>query len=508
MIEVKNLSFSIENRKIIQDISIVVNKSQFVGIIGANGSGKSTLLKNVYRFFKYDSGDIKLKNIGLYDYSSKDLAKEMAVLAQKQNMNFDFSVEEIVEMGRYAYKNSIFEVEKNKNSEFVGNALNAVGMYNMKDRSFLSLSGGEMQRVLIARALAQNTEILILDEPTNHLDINARKIVSRYLKGKKSFILVSHDRNLLDSCIDHILSINKTNIEIQKGNFSTWEKNKRQQDELEIYQNRKLKKEIKRLVKSSKRVAVWSDKVEKTKNLGMGDKGYIGHMAAKMMKRAKSIEKRSDRLIEEKSQLLHNIDIDEKLKLSPLIFHSKRLIEFKNVSLFYNNRLICRDINFKINQGEIISLTGKNGSGKSTILKLIIGKNVKYTGNIYCAKNLKISYVSQDTSDLKGNLFEYIEEKQIDKTLFLSILSKMGFNSLQFEKDISDYSEGQKKKILITASLCEKAHLYIWDEPLNFIDIMSRIQIEELILNYRPTLLFVEHDELFNKKVADRFINL
>lgn len=240
----------------------------------------------------------------------------------------------------------------------------------------------------------------------------------------------------------------------------------------------------------------------------MGDKGYIGHMAAKMMKRAKSIEKRSDRLIEEKSQLLQNIDIDEKLKLSPLIFHSKRLIEFKNVSLFYNNRLICRDINFKINQGEIISLTGKNGSGKSTILKLIIGKNVKYTGNIYCAKNLKISYVSQDTSDLKGNLFEYIEEKQIDKTLFLSILSKMGFNSLQFEKDISDYSEGQKKKILITASLCEKAHLYIWDEPLNFIDIMSRIQIEELILNYRPTLLFVEHDELFNKKVADRFINL
>ena len=184
------------------------------------------------------------------------------------------------------------------------------------------------------------------------------------------------------------------------------------------------------------------------------------------------------------------------MKLSPLIFHSKRLIEFKNVSLFYNNRLICRDINFKINQGEIISLTGKNGSGKSTILKLIIGKN------------LKISYVSQDTSDLKGNLFEYIEEKQIDKTLFLSILSKMGFNSLQFEKDISDYSEGQKKKILITASLCEKTHLYIWDEPLNFIDIMSRIQIEELILNYRPTLLFVEHDELFNKKVADRFINL
>ena len=194
MIEVKNLSFSIENRKIIQDISIVVNKSQFVGIIGANGSGKSTLLKNIYRFFKYDSGDIKLKNIELYDYSSKDLAKEMAVLAQKQNMNFDFSVEEIVEMGRYAYKNSIFEVEKNKNSEFVGNALNAVGMYNMKDRSFLSLSGGEMQRVLIARALAQNTEILILDDSFSALDYATdaalRKAISK-APFKPTTIIVS-----------------------------------------------------------------------------------------------------------------------------------------------------------------------------------------------------------------------------------------------------------------------------------------------------------------------------
>ena len=173
MIEVKKLNFSIENKKIIQDISIKVNQGQFIGVIGANGSGKSTLLKNVYRFLKYDSGNIKLKNVDLYSYSSKSLAKEMAVLAQKQNMNFDFSVEEIVEMGRYAYKHSIFDSEENKNSKFIEDALNAVGMYKMKDRSFLSLSGGEMQRVLIARALAQNTEILILDEPTNHLDSNS-----------------------------------------------------------------------------------------------------------------------------------------------------------------------------------------------------------------------------------------------------------------------------------------------------------------------------------------------
>lgn len=485
LINISNLSFSYDNNyeMIFENVSFQIDTDWKLGFIGRNGKGKTTFLNILMGKYNYRGTVSSNVTFEYFPYEVKN--EKLSTMEILREICPD------CEEWKFLKEFSLLEIEE-----------------DIINHQFFLLSSGEKTKVLLAALFLKENNFLLIDEPTNHLDINARKIVSRYLKGKKSFILVSHDRNLLDSCIDHILSINKTNIEIQKGNFSTWEKNKRQQDELEIYQNRKLKKEIKRLVKSSKRVAVWSDKVEETKNLGMGDKGYIGHMAAKMMKRAKSIEKRSDRLIEEKSQLLHNIDIDEKLKLSPLIFHSKRLIEFKNVSLFYNNRLICRDINFKINQGEIISLTGKNGSGKSTILKLIIGKNVKYTGNIYCAKNLKISYVSQDTSDLKGNLFEYIEEKQIDKTLFLSILSKMGFNSLQFEKDISDYSEGQKKKILITASLCEKAHLYIWDEPLNFIDIMSRIQIEELILNYRPTLLFVEHDELFNKKVADRFINL
>ena len=217
MIEVKNLSFSIENKKIIQDISIKVNQGQFIGIIGANGSGKSTLLKNVYRFLKYDAGNIKLKNIDLYSYSSKDLAKEMAVLAQKQNMNFDFSVEEIVEMGRYAYKHSIFSSEENENSKFIEEALNAVGMYEMKDRSFLSLSGGEMQRVLIARALAQSTEILILDEPTNHLDIKYQiQIMELVKKVKKTILAVIHDMNIASSYCDYIYAL-KDGIVCFKG---------------------------------------------------------------------------------------------------------------------------------------------------------------------------------------------------------------------------------------------------------------------------------------------------
>ena len=185
MIEVKKLNFSIENKKIIQDISIKVNQGQFIGVIGANGSGKSTLLKNVYRFLKYDSGNIKLKNVDLYSYSSKSLAKEMAVLAQKQNMNFDFSVEEIVEMGRYAYKHSIFDSEENKNSKFIEDALNAVGMYKMKDRSFLSLSGGEM-----------------------HLDIKYQiQIMELVKETRKTILAVIHDINIASSYCNYIYAL-------------------------------------------------------------------------------------------------------------------------------------------------------------------------------------------------------------------------------------------------------------------------------------------------------------
>ena len=132
----------------------------------------------------------------------------MAVLAQKQNMNFDFSVEEIVEMGRYAYKHSIFETDENKNSKFIENALNAVGMYEMRNRSFLSLSGGEMQRVLIARALAQNTEILILDEPTNHLDIKYQiQIMELVKKTRKTILAVIHDMNVASSYCNYIYAL-------------------------------------------------------------------------------------------------------------------------------------------------------------------------------------------------------------------------------------------------------------------------------------------------------------
>lgn len=378
-------------------------------------------------------------------------------------------------------------------------------------RPFKTLSNGEQTKVLLAALFLTEGQFLLIDEPTNHLDTDARKTVSDYLRRKKGFILISHDRSFLDGCVDHILSINRANIDVQSGNYSSWKLNFDRQQEHEEVTNQRLQKDIDRLKQSSKRSSGWSNQVEASKNgtTNSGsklDKGFVGHKAAKMMKRAKNLESRQQRAIEEKSKLLKNVEKTESLKVEPLAYPSKEMVVVTDVSIRYDDHIVNKPISFKVAQGDRVVLDGKNGSGKSSMLKLILGNPIQHTGSIKLASGLVISYVQQDTSHLKGLLSEFIEEHGIDETLFKSILRKMDFERIQFEKDISHYSGGQKKKLLIAKSLCEKAHLYIWDEPLNFIDIYSRMQIEELIKSSHLTMVIVEHDQAFQQTVATKTI--
>ena len=213
-------------------------------------------------------------------------------------------------------------------------------------------------------------------------------------------------------------------------------------------------------------------------------------------------------MIEEKTKLLKNIESNESLKIVPLAFHDKNLVEITDVAIEYDDRIVCEGVNFTIEEGERIAIQGKNGSGKSSILKLIYGEDIPHSGIVRKNNKLIISYVSQDTSDLYGNLCEYASKHCIDESLFKSMLRKLDFSREQFEKNIEDFSGGQKKKVLLAASLCERAHLYIWDEPLNFIDVISRMQIEDLLIEHKPTILFVEHDSAFCENVATKIIKL
>lgn len=490
MISVTNLTFAYDGSydDIFENVSFQIDTDWKLGFIGRNGRGKTTFLNLLLGKYPYSgkiSSNVKFE---YFPYEVKD--KQEYTLAVIQSICPECEDWEIIK------EVSILNID-------------AEALY----RPFNTLSNGEQTKVLLAALFLGSNRFLLIDEPTNHLDAEARNVVGNYLKRKKGFILVSHDRQLIDNCTDHILSINKTNIEIQSGNFSSWWNNKQLQDNFELAENEKLQKEIGRLSASAKESEKWSNRKESSKfgqtNSGSKiDRGYVGHKSAKMMKRVKNIQNREQTAIAEKSKLLHNIEEYDDLQIVPLNFKKDVLLEIKNLNMFYGDKAVCTDINFSLHQGERIALCGRNGCGKSTLLKLIYGENISYSGELSVGSGLKISYVSQDTSHLKGDLSDYAYERNIDESLFKAILRKLGFERIQFEKDMADLSGGQKKKLLIAASLCEQAHLYIWDEPLNYIDVFSRMQIEELILQYEPTMLFVEHDSLFRDKIATGVLEL
>ena len=480
MIKVENLTFSYLSSydNIFEDVSFQIDTDWKLGFVGRNGRGKTTFLNLLLGKYEYNGTITSSVQFDYFPYPVGDKSRLTQDILQE--------ICPTAEEWEFIRELSYLEVDA-----------------DVLWRPFNELSNGEQTKVLLAMLFLNEGHFLLIDEPTNHLDTNAREMVSAYLKKKKGFILVSHDRHFLDGCVDHILSLNRTNIEVQAGNFSSWALNFERQQEFELAQNAILQKDIKRLQKAAKRTADWSGQIESSKIGGhTPDRGYIGHKSAKMMKRAKSIEARQQQAIEQKSGLLKNVETAESLKLFPLSYFTDTLLSFTDVKVFYGEKAICGPVTFTLRSNDRLVLDGKNGSGKSSLLKLLIGENIEHSGTITTGSGLIISYVPQDTSHLKGTLSDFADKHHIDETLFKVLLRKLDFERVQFTKNIEDFSGGQKKKVLIAKSLCEQAHIYVWDEPLNFIDVYSRIQIEQLIKEFSPTMIFVEHDKAFRDSIA------
>lgn len=485
LINISHLSFSYPESltPVFEDLSLKLDTNWRLGLIGRNGRGKTTLLRLLLGEMPYSGTISNCANFVYFPQTPADptlLARD--VLAGLYPLAEDWQLRR---------------------------ELNLLGCDadEILWRPFDTLSGGEQTKALLAGLFLDDAAFPLIDEPTNHLDLAGREAVARYLSHKPGFILVSHDRRFLDAAVDHILAINASDIEIHNGNYSSWQDNFARREAHEKAQNARLQSEIRQLKQAAARTANWSDRVERTK-IGADDKGHVGHMAAKMMKRSKAIETRRERAIEEKSQLLKNIEQDEPLKLVPLTYRADRLVSFEEVQVRYAGVTIGAPRSFTIHRSDRLFLDGPNGSGKSSLLRLLAGEPLDHSGRVRIASGLIISYVPQRTDDLRGNVFDFAEAAQIDRTLFLSFLRKMGFPRDHFDRDMRTFSEGQKKKILLAKSLSEQAHLYVWDEPLNYIDLASRLQIEALIKKYQPTMLLVEHDRAFQEAVATEVIQL
>ena len=493
LINITNLTFAYDGsyENIFENVSFQLDTNWKLGFTGRNGRGKTTFLNLLLGKYEYRGSISTSVAFSYFPYHVTD----QSILA----------IDAVEAMyPEYEYWRLAREMAKLQLDDAV--------LY----RPYETLSNGEQTKLQLAVLFSKENHFLLIDEPTNHLDIRGRELVSRYLNSKKGFILVSHDRAFLDGCVDHILSINKSDIQVCKGNFSTWWENKQRQDAFEQAENEKLKKEISRLEETAREKANWSDTAERRKlRSGPMDvdnvKGWRplqGAKAKKSMARSKAIEQRQTAAIEEKSKLLKNIERSDKLKIFQTPFHTKRLTQLKDVTIDYGVGAVCENISFSIQMGDRIALQGANGSGKSSIIKLLCGQEIPYTGQLWRGNGLKISYVNQDTSGLRGKLTDFARNSGIDESLFLAMLSKLDVPKAQMEKDMSCLSAGQKKKVLLAKSICEPMHLHIWDEPMNYIDVISRMQIEELLLEYQPTVLFVEHDKAFCEKVATKIVEL
>ena len=212
MIKILNLDYIVPEKKILNNVSIEIKKGETVGVIGPNGSGKSTLLKNIYKVLKYDKGSVLIKDKEVKHISNKEMAKMLAVVSQDHESSFDFSVKDVVMMGRYAKKNHFYNFNEEDHQK-CDDVLEQIGIKDLKHQSFLTLSGGEKQKVMLSRAMIQETEILILDEPTNHLDIGSQLNMLKMIKTiDKTILLALHDINFALTYCDRIYVLDNGSV--------------------------------------------------------------------------------------------------------------------------------------------------------------------------------------------------------------------------------------------------------------------------------------------------------
>lgn len=493
-IRIKNLTygFDLQSTLLFENADLTIQTSWKLGLVGRNGRGKTTLLNLIQGKLPY-TGNIEHQTNFLYFPQE---VKDETLLTYQILEGFD--------------ETEYWKLERELNLL----AVNPEVLW----LPFEQLSGGEQTKVLLAILFAQDEGFPLIDEPTNHLDLAARKLVAHYLKSKKQgFILVSHDRQLVDDVVDHILSIERNQLVLHQGNYSVYEAEKKQRDATELADNTKLKREINRLSKTADEKAQWSGSREKDKygdphkkgSGGIGDTGAIGARAARVMKRSKAIIHRMEDQISEKEKLLKNLEKVDPLTIHVKSTHKKQWIKAENLQLFYGDRALFEPISFELNKGDRLAITGANGSGKTSLIDFLLGAFPgEVRGEVTIATNWTLSLVRQDFKDNTGTLVEFSEKRQIREEELLNHLRKLGVERSVFLNKIEQMSQGQQKRVEIAKAMLTPADIFIWDEPLNYLDVFNHQQLEQAILNANPTMIIVDHDQYFLSKIATKTIEL
>ena len=499
-----NKSYGFNN--VLNNLSFDVKTNERVALIGSNGCGKTTTLKIIMGIESYDSGNISIRKESKIGYltqmppkeddnvSAKSVylrgVQELIDLENKindfvENMSsnekdiklLDKLQEEFRISGGYSLKEKI---EKIRNGFKITNEL--------LDREYNKLSGGEKTLINLASIILSNPDILLLDEPTNHLDIDTLEWFEEYLSSYNgTVVIISHDRYFLDRTVNKIIEIENGNANIYHGNYSYYlkESEKRLMVEFQNYKNQQ--KEIKALKEAIERYKVWGAKSDNPM----------------FFRRAKAIETRLEKMevIEKpktKSELRINLNVEDRT--------SNRVMVISNLNLKIGNKELLRNSHMEVYYKERVCLMGKNGAGKTTLIKNILNNT---HDNIKLGTNIKIGYIPQeirfDNEDL--TIYEHMRKIFVgNESELRSKLNQFYFTADNIDKKVKNLSGGEKVRLKLLELILKNANFLILDEPTNHIDIDTREILEESLLAYDGTILFISHDRYFINKIATKIV--
>ena len=513
-IQVNNLVKSFEvGKNVLDGLTFQVDQGERVGLLGRNGAGKTTLFKILTGELDYDEGTVVVgqgRRVGLISqipvypagYTVEDvlrsafarlqsLAEEMRALeARMAAGESDPAI-----LKRYGTLSERFEAFGGYDTDVAVNKIaNGLSIPDaQRQQLFDSLSGGEKTRVNLGRLILEDTDILLLDEPTNHLDLHATEWLEEYIRGfHGTVVTISHDRYFLDRTVTRVIEIQDGRAEFYSGNYSFYavEKERRYQERMKQYEKEQAK--IQQLEKAAEQLRVWAF-------MGM-DKTY---------RRAISMEKRIERMrTTSKPTKARKMDA----RFSSAEFHGDEVLGIRNVSKSYGNKHLFEGISLKVEGGERIALIGDNGTGKSTLIKMIVGELYPDDGRIKTGPQVKEAYLPQiirfDHPD--WNLVENMmaAKKGLSAQSARNRLAAYDFRGEDVFKPVSVLSGGEQSRLRLCMLMDDEINFLILDEPTNHLDIDSREWIEEAVEAYDGTLLFVSHDRYFINRFATRIWEL
>ena len=499
-----NKSYGFNN--VLNNLSFDVKTNERIALIGSNGCGKTTTLKIIMGIESYDSGNISIRKESKIGYLTQmppkeddnvsaksvylrgvqeliDLENKISDFVENMSSNekdiklLDKLQEEFRISGGYSLKEKI---EKIRNGFKITNEL--------LDREYNKLSGGEKTLINLASIILSNPDILLLDEPTNHLDIDTLEWFEEYLSSYNgTIVIISHDRYFLDRTVNKIIEIENGNANIYHGNYSYYlkESEKRLMVEFQNYKNQQ--KEIKALKEAIERYKVWGAKSDNPM----------------FFRRAKAIETRLEKMevIEKpktKSELRINLNVEDRT--------SNRVMVISNLDLKIGNKELLRNSHMEVYYKERVCLMGKNGAGKTTLIKNILNNT---HDNIKLGTNIKIGYIPQeirfDNEDL--TIYEHMRKIFVGSESELrSKLNQFYFTTDNIDKKVKNLSGGEKVRLKLLELILKNANFLILDEPTNHIDIDTREILEESLLAYDGTILFISHDRYFINKIATKIV--